>query len=227
MPTLSRFDLKKLRTRFITAIIVAPISLFAIYAGGWLFWILITGFFIVSQKEWLDLAKRLPQRNVLYPLGILYLCICFGAFFLIGNDKNAQALLLLVMVIASDVGAYFFGKILGGPKMAKSVSPNKTWAGLIGAMLCPAIIMAGFDMVFMAEHHGFQIFYVVIYFFAGALVGLSGQMGDILVSLMKRKASVKDTGTILPGHGGVLDRIDSLLLASLAFYVIEYILRHA
>jgi len=223
---LSRFDLKKLRTRFITAIIVAPISLFAIYAGGWLFWILIAGFFIVSQKEWFDLARKLTQRTVVYPLGILYLCLCFGAFFLIGNDKNAQALLLLVMVIASDVGAYFFGKILGGPKMAKSVSPNKTWAGLIGAMLCPALIMAGFDMAFMAEQHALQLFYVVIYFFAGALVGLCGQMGDILVSLMKRKAAVKDTGTILPGHGGVLDRIDSLLLASLAFYVIEYVLRH-
>lgn len=183
-------------------------------------------FFIISQKEWFDLAKRVPSRALVYPLGILYLCLCFGAFFLIGNDKNVQALLLLVMVISSDVGAYFFGKILGGPKMAKSVSPNKTWAGLMGAMLCPALIMAGFDLAFMAEQHAFQLYYVLIYFFAGAFIGLCSQAGDILVSYMKRKASVKDTGSILPGHGGVLDRIDSLLLASLAFFVIEYALRH-
>jgi phosphatidate cytidylyltransferase len=223
---LSRFNLQKLRTRFITAIVVAPISLFAIYAGGWLFWILMGAFFIISQKEWFGLAMKLPQRMAIYPVGILYLCLCFGAFFLIGNDKNVQALLLLVMVISSDVGAYFFGKILGGPKMAKSVSPNKTWAGLAGAMLCPALIMAGYDLAFMVDQHAFQSYYVLIYFIAGAFIGLCSQAGDILVSYMKRKAAVKDTGSILPGHGGVLDRIDSLLLASLAFFVIEYALRY-
>ena len=226
MHSLSRFDLQKLRTRFLTAIVVAPISLFAIYAGGWLFWMLMAVFFIISQKEWFDLAAKLRKRVFIYPIGVLYLIICFGAFFLIGNDKNVQALLLLVMVIASDVGAYFFGKILGGPKMAKSISPNKTWAGLVGAMICPAFIMAGFDLAFMTGVHGYAIYYAVIYFCAGAVIGLFSQAGDILVSYMKRKAAVKDTGNILPGHGGVLDRIDSLLLASLAFFVIEYFLRY-
>lgn len=223
---MSRFNLQKLRTRFLTAIIVAPISLLAIYIGGWLLWILMAIFFIISQKEWFDLAAKLPKRTTIYPLGILYLCLCYGAFFLISNNKNIEALLLLVMVIASDVGAYFFGKIIGGPKMAKSISPNKTWAGLAGAMLCPAFIMVGFDLAYMADQHDFQAYYAVIYFVAGAFIGLCSQAGDILVSYMKRKAAVKDTGNILPGHGGVLDRIDSLLLASLAFFVIEYALRH-
>ena len=226
MPSLSRFNLQKLRTRFLTAIVVAPISLYAIYAGGWLFWLLLAVFFVLSQREWFVLSTKLPQRVIFYPLGVLYLCLCYMAFFSIGDDKNAQAVLLLVMVIASDVGAYFFGKILGGPKMAVSISPNKTWAGLAGALLCPAFVMVAFDLVFMADLHKFELYYIVIYFIAGALIGLSSQIGDILVSFMKRKAAVKDTGSILPGHGGVLDRIDSLLLASLAFFIIEYVLRH-
>ena len=191
-----------------------------------MFWILLGVFFVISHKEWFDLSKKLKGRAALYPLGAVYLCVCFWAFFLIGNDRNIQALLLLVMVIASDVGAYFFGKVIGGPKLAKTISPNKTWAGMAGAMLCPALVMMGFDAVLMLEVHAFDPYYLAIYFIFGAVIGASGQIGDIVVSYMKRKAQVKDTGTILPGHGGILDRIDSLLLASLAFIVLEYWLRY-
>jgi len=224
---LSRFNLTKLKTRFVTAMIVAPASLFVIYAGGWMLWVLLAGVFIVAQKEWFDLAKKLKARRVLYPLGGLYICLCFGAFFLIGNDRNMQALLLLVMVISSDVGAYFFGKFIGGPKMAKTISPNKTWAGFGGAMLCPALAMLVFDLFVTSSGANMtssmaSSFYIIHSLAFGAMIGASGQVGDILVSYMKRLAHVKDTGTILPGHGGVLDRIDALLLASVMFILLEY-----
>ena len=220
---MSRFNLTKLKTRFVTAMIVAPASLFVIYAGGWMLWVLLASVFIVAQKEWFDLAKKLKAGRMFYPLGVLYICLCFGAFFLIANDRNIQALLLLVMVISSDVGAYFFGKFIGGPKMAKTISPNKTWAGFGGAMLCPALVMLMFDMFVTSSGASMtSSFYIMHSLAFGSMIGASGQVGDILVSYMKRLAHVKETGTILPGHGGVLDRIDALLLASVMFILLEY-----
>lgn len=221
---LGNIDPGKLKTRVLTAAIIAPISFIMVYYGGWPLLLIMAAFFVLAQWEWFWLAKKLKHFFLVYPLGVIYLCFCFYCFHIIGEERSFAAVLLLLLVIVSDVGAYFSGKIIGGPKMAKKISPNKTWAGLGGAMLTPAIVLILAELLFLDYNLQKGVIAYLVFFVFGCLIGICGQMGDILISLMKRMANVKDTGTLLPGHGGVLDRIDSLLLATPAFIALEYVM---
>ena len=219
------FDNGQLRVRFLTALIIAPISLIIIYYGSWPFLIFLALVFAISISEWLNIAKRLGNIFIYFSVGLLYLSFCFYCFLMVGMEKSIDALLLLLLVAFSDIGAYFAGKTIGGPKMAPKISPNKTWAGFIGAVLSPAIALIIAEVFFLdGVVHGPHKY--LLFFIFGCLIGLFGQIGDVLVSLSKRRAGVKDTGSLLPGHGGVLDRIDSLLLASPIFMILEYVMGH-
>jgi phosphatidate cytidylyltransferase len=122
------------------------------------------------------------------------------------REQPGQGLLLtlwtLVIVWATDIGAYFAGRSIGGPKLAPKVSPNKTWAGLIGGMASAAIVGA-----LIAWSGGLPLFCWV----AGAPLAVAAQMGDLFESWLKRRSGVKDSGKLLPGHGGVLDRLDGVV----------------
>lgn len=215
---MASIDPGKLRKRFFTALVVAPPALFICYYGSWPFMLWMLVCFILAQIEWIALSKKLGFSRYYLP-GTAYLAFCFLAFLMIGLGKNMDAILLIILIAASDIGAYFSGKIIGGPKMAAKISPNKTMAGLAGAVLMPALVWMGYEFF-----NGIAVQNLPLYFLFGALIGLSGQVGDVLVSLMKRKANVKDTGNILPGHGGLLDRIDSLMLAAPVFIALEYLI---
>ena len=112
----------------------------------------------------------------------------------------------MMCVWASDIGAYFTGKRLKGPKMAPKISPNKTWAGFLGAMFFGGLTLWAMSFFVQAGIPGGLLF------LSGSVFGAVGQAGDLLVSILKRQAGTKDTGNLIPGHGGLLDRIDSLLL---------------
>ena len=114
----------------------------------------------------------------------------------------ALALWTLAIVWATDIGAYFAGRAIGGPKLAPSISPNKTWAGLIGGMVAAAVVGG-----LIARYGHLSTRAMVL----GAPLAVVAQLGDLLESAMKRRAGVKDSGKILPGHGGLLDRIDGML----------------
>lgn len=221
---LARFDIEKLRKRAITAALIGPISLFIIYYGGWPLLALMALVFVAANIEWLGLAKKISYFPIVYPLGLVYLVFCFFCFYQVGSARSFAALLLLLLVIASDIGAYFAGKTFGGPKMAPRISPNKTWAGLAGAVLAPAFVLIVAEIFFLDYNFEKNMPAYLLFFAFGCLIGVCGQAGDILVSVMKRQAKVKDTGALLPGHGGVLDRIDSLLLAAPAFIALEYVM---
>lgn len=117
-------------------------------------------------------------------------------------------LLLLPMlgVWATDTGAYFSGRAIGGAKIAPKISPNKTWAGLFGGMLAASLVM-GFIAIFV------KMDFAAVYFLLGALLAVIAQIGDFFESWLKRNAGVKDSGTLIPGHGGILDRVDGVLTA--------------
>lgn len=130
-------------------------------------------------------------------------------------DGLGQVLWLFVVVWALDIGAYFSGKFIGGPKLAPRLSPNKTWAGLIGGLvLCAvaALIVEPFLTstlnITIWPHHPALIVGMAV------LLGIVSQLGDIGESMLKRRAGVKDAGSIIPGHGGVLDRVDGLMAAT-------------
>lgn len=111
---------------------------------------------------------------------------------------------LLVTIWTTDSAAYFAGRAIGGPKLAPSISPNKTWAGLIGGMSASAVCGAAFG-------YWTGLFDITTGALAGAVLAILGQAGDLGISIVKRKHSVKDTGNLIPGHGGVLDRVDGLI----------------
>ena len=150
------------------------------------------------------------SRNMKLALGIPYVCLPIVALmFLRGQPPYAYGLLLafwaLGLVWATDIGAYFAGRSIGGPKLAPRVSPSKTWAGLAGGVV--AALALGFLLHFLA---GLPIRLAA----ASGLLAVSAQLGDLLESGMKRRAGVKDSGSLLPGHGGVMDRLDGVVSAA-------------
>lgn len=150
------------------------------------------------------------SRKPKLALGIPYICLPIVALlYLRGQEPNIFGLLLafwaLGLVWATDIGAYFAGRSIGGPKLAPRISPSKTWAGLAGGVL--AALVLGFLL------HRFADLPIQLAAASGVLA-VAAQAGDLLESGMKRKAGVKDSGTLLPGHGGVMDRLDGVATAA-------------
>ncbi len=143
--------------------------------------------------------------------GVVYIsAACAGAVWLRAQEGLGAMLVLwlVLVVVATDIGAYAAGRSIGGPKLAPRISPNKTWAGLIGGAAAAAVV--GVAAARSLPAIGTETWRV-----AGIGAGLAvvAQLGDLLESHLKRRAGVKDSGTLIPGHGGVLDRLDGVLAA--------------
>jgi phosphatidate cytidylyltransferase len=148
--------------------------------------------------------------------GLVYVAVpCIALLWLRdqGEDGHAIVFWLLAVVWASDIGAYFSGRILGGPKLAPKVSPNKTWAGFFGGAAAAAAIGATAAPLLDAARPSLLVAISV-------LLGISAQAGDLFESWLKRRFGVKDTSALIPGHGGVLDRVDGLMAAALLLALI-------
>ena len=207
----------KLRKRILSALVLAPFTLWVLWQGGALFDIVVVAGACLAAYEWIGLSVKTSRRGFFTAFGLIYiLCSAWCCYTLRTEYGAALTLLLFVMVWASDIDAYFTGKIIGGPKLAVSISPNKTWAGLAGATVSPAVL----GIIFYIYNAGFAIPQVLGAMLVGAVIGVSGQVGDLVVSFVKRQADVKDSGNLIPGHGGLLDRIDALLLALPVFVLI-------
>lgn len=159
---------------------------------------------LYRQQRWRDF--------LIHVLGSFY--ICGALYFLIYMSHEGLHLFfmwLMVIIWSSDTGAYFAGRFLQGPKLAPTISPNKTWAGFWGGILAA---MAG---GYLSAPYLQNLYVEPIQILSvSAYLSFVGHMGDLLESLMKRYYGVKDSGSILPGHGGMLDRFDSLLLVTVA-----------
>lgn len=219
---MSTLSIQKLQTRAASAVVMIPVFIGIVLYGGLPFALLLLAAAATALYEWVQLSRKIPKFTIpLILAGIFYICVSFGAFFLLRQAYFATLALLFVFLIwSSDSGAYFVGKIIGGPKMANKISPNKTWAGMVGAMLCPAVLAMIFSLI---NAEGLQF---LLAFFIGAFIGAVGQGGDLLVSALKRRAEVKDTGDLIPGHGGLLDRIDAMMLTAPVFMLIMIVFPH-
>jgi phosphatidate cytidylyltransferase len=191
------------RRRMAMFAVSVPLAILCPLAAGisWLAFVLMMGaFFFVL----------LTGRSLALALGVLYVCVPVMALLLLrGQAPDGYGLLLafwaLALVWATDIGAYFAGRSIGGPKLAPRVSPSKTWAGLAGGVL--AALLTGFALHRFA---GLPIQLAA----ASGLLAVAAQLGDLLESAMKRRAGVKDSGALLPGHGGVMDRLDGVVAAA-------------
>lgn len=212
-----------LQFRIISSVVLAPLTLGLIILGGWYFMALILLAACIALHEWLGLIKESKNNYRDLFIGTFYLLICFISFVFIRLAFDQGAWLTLSMILgvwASDTGAYVVGKKIGKRKLAPKISPNKTIEGLGGAMfffgttLVLAMFLGDYSSIGMKQDHIWMVFVT------GCLLGVVGQAGDLFISFFKRRAGVKDTGNLIPGHGGLLDRIDSLLLVSPVFLMI-------
>ena len=216
-----------LKTRIRGALIFGVIVLGALYLGGIAFVLLMGAATAIGVYEWgkmvmTDQRYRIP----LMLFGICYIGLSTGTmiWLRIGTAYGLYNMLTLLLIVwSSDISAYFSGRAIGGPKLAPTISPKKTWAGFIGSSVGAGIVAAGlacpetlakFNIATVS--HMSPIEYGVM----GFILAMFGQAGDLFISFFKRRYGVKDTGTIIPGHGGVLDRIDALLLVALVFGMI-------
>lgn len=224
-----------LAIRLLSALLIAPAALFCVIYGGAPFLGMVAVALVLSVREWRRMAMLSPRPFLNLAVGLCYILLCFAAYaeLRLGYVNGAGlALSLLLCIWASDSAAYFTGKAIGGPKMAPSISPKKTWAGFAGGLAGSAAALVLFTLyvgpyftgLFGTDMTVFQDWPVWAIAVLGASITLTGQAGDLLISIEKRKVGVKDTGSLIPGHGGLLDRIDSLMLAAAGFLIAVKIL---
>ena len=214
-------------TRVISAVVMVAVAGTALWVGGpWLalfIWTIAAGllweFWGLVRKMNLPIGERLLWMAS----GLLYIgAACFG---LLISPPELRWLVVLV-VIATDTGAYFAGRKFGGAKIAPEISPSKTWAGLYGGMIYAALVMLvafvksksslieGPDPILnVIVQYPHTLFMMIL---AGLTLAILAQCGDFFESWMKRRAGVKDSGALIPGHGGLFDRLDGLLPVAIA-----------
>lgn len=159
--------------------------------------------------------------------GLFYAGWMPAHFVLLHNQQSGAGLvtLLIVLIALSDTGAYFIGKSIGRHKLSPKISPNKTWEGAIGGVVAAALGMTAawfIDTRYPAAPlPGWPLWAYVL---TGVVLAIAGQIGDLIESMMKRDAGVKDSGKLLPGHGGILDRCDGFLFAGpMLYYLLAWL----
>ena len=206
--------IKELEKRLITSLILIPISIFFIFKGSIFFIFFLSILFLAASYEWILMIKK---NNLLKLLGIIFLFFSFYSAHEFRENENYKDFLFTITIcIFTDIGGYIFGKIFKGPKLTK-ISPKKTYAGVFGSFFLPLIAgLVVYEYEYTDQIPDDGIYFLIIVLF----ISLISQIGDLIISYFKRKAKIKDTGKILPGHGGLLDRIDGMIFVFPICYLI-------
>lgn len=200
----TRVKKSDLPARTASAVVMVAVAGAALWLGGWwwnAFVILVgAGVYAEWSRLVLAIAHGVVARLLWMLGGMLYIGTALIVLALLRSDFLGlePTLLVLLAVIAIDVGAYFAGRLIGGPKIAPAISPSKTWAGLFGGMVGATAVLLAFEGASGR-------------FYMGAVLAVIAQAGDFFESWMKRRAGVKDSGNLIPGHGGLFDRVDGLI----------------
>ncbi len=243
-------DSRNLVLRVLTAAVMAPLAIAIVWAGGWLWAVLVTAAAIAMYVEWLLIVGDTPRFVTVIGVGVLLavgICLALGQYggalalaiagllavawfsrqfrrwiaggllyaavalvasILLRHDAvwGFTALVFVLLVVwATDIGGYFAGRGIGGPKLWVRVSPKKTWAGAIGGWFGSLVVAAGFAMSGVGKMASLLML--------ATMLSVVSQLGDLFESAVKRRFGVKDSSNIIPGHGGVLDRLDGFVAA--------------
>ena len=209
--------------RFLSSIIIMPFVFFFIIKGSIYFIFFLGIFFLFTSYEWVKMSKNILIKF----LGVIYLLlVCYSAYmFREEHFSSYNFLFVIIICISTDIGGYVFGKMFKGPKLTK-ISPNKTYSGMVGSFFV-AIIVAYLFKVYTDKFQdpiefGFHLinindFYLLILIL---LISSVSQAGDLIISYFKRLSKVKNTGNLIPGHGGLLDRVDGIIFAIPVSYIL-------
>jgi phosphatidate cytidylyltransferase len=198
--------------RILSSIILLPFTFFIIVEGSFIFITFITICLFISIFEWNNMSKKKRYNKI----GFIFLFFSFLCIYdlRINSDDNYISFLFIVLVcISTDIGGYVFGKLFKGPKLTK-YSPNKTFAGMTGSFIFSIFSMFVFINIFSEPNFSVKLIIFTV------MISLISQLGDIIISYFKRKSNIKDTGNIIPGHGGLLDRIDGMIFAFPFSYIL-------
>ena len=193
--------------RILSSIILLPLVLYSIFMGSFYLIFLIVICFFIASFEWHKMVKHKMHRII----GYIFLILSFYSFYELSIEKFI--IIPLFISISTDIGGYVFGKIFRGPKLTK-ISPNKTYTGMLGGYFLSILSIIVYSN-YINQPITLLLLITVI------LISSISQIGDIVVSYFKRLSKLKNTGIIIPGHGGILDRIDGMLFAIPTFYLIH------
>ena len=206
----------ELLKRILSSIVLIPTTLFFIIKGSIFFNFFLLICFLITIFEWYKISKKISYSF----FGIIFLIFSFYSIYSLRNEFSDNYLYLLfvaIICVATDIGGYIFGKTFKGPKLIK-ISPNKTYSGMIGgfflSIILTTIYINYFNLIQKKIEFTIEIFFIVL------LVSAVSQIGDIVISYFKRLSNIKNTGKIIPGHGGLLDRIDGMIFAFPFSYII-------
>tara|TARA_B100000609_G_C17122240_1_gene385601 strand:- start:215 stop:880 length:666 start_codon:yes stop_codon:yes gene_type:complete len=214
---------KELQNRILSSIVAIPLSFFFIIKGSFLFTFFIITIFLATSYEWFMMSKNKSYHYI----GYLFLIFSFYTVYSIRNDFGDDGenlvffLFIFLICISTDIGGYIFGKFFKGPKLIK-ISPNKTYSGMLGGYIFSFIIIFLLfeysELLFNTNTKWLPKVYLHI-----VIISTVSQIGDIIISYFKRLSKIKDTGKIIPGHGGILDRIDGMIFAFPFAYIVYYL----
>ena len=202
--------------RIISGLALGGIFLLSIFYMRSLFNIILYLITILMLIEWFEMTKS-SIKNII--LGLIFIPLAIASLLLLSHIDSSGYLLItyFTMIWSVDIMAMFGGKMIGGVKLAPRISPNKTVSGLLCGIFSAAINVYILSALFVYPNYNFTNIPKIELLLYILLFGILAQVSDLSVSIFKRKFGVKDTGTIIPGHGGVLDRFDSIILTAPVF----------
>ena len=209
--------LREFEKRLISSVILILVTFLLILEGKIFFNIFLFIAFLISSYEWLKMIKRIDIKI----LGILFLFFSFYSAFYF-RDQNLEGFVLIILIcISTDIGGYIFGNLFKGPKLSK-ISPNKTQSGMIGSYALSLVVSLIFVFQYSNDIYIEQnlikndLKFIILIL----LISSVSQIGDLIISYFKRSSKIKNTGNIIPGHGGLLDRIDGMIFVFPFVYLI-------
>lgn len=233
-----------LGVRVFSAIVMVAVAAMALWLGGWAWTLFVAAVGIGVLWEWWELVRGFVRSTIGRAAwllgGLFYVGLAAAMLILMREGDPGLKFMLMIMlgVVGTDIGAYFTGRTFGGPKIAPKISPSKTWSGLLGGVIGASIMSAiafqswesSWCRLFFprTEIFGFdgpcsgpvaapirEVF--IQYVIVGSIIAVVAQGGDFFESWMKRRAGAKDSGKLIPGHGGLFDRVDGLLAVLFMF----------
>jgi phosphatidate cytidylyltransferase len=215
--------MKNLLKRFLSSIILIVLFYITLIVNNYLFFLIILLVLIISLYEWNKIVIKSTISSIFLLRYIGYIFLFFSIYSVLEvkniNDNNDHFIYVILICIGSDLGGYIFGNIFGGPKLTK-ISPKKTYTGFFGGIFFSILFYIVFNLNYNLKILSYDNFNLNLLLLTLLLSSLS-QLGDLVMSYFKRKSAIKDISALIPGHGGLLDRIDGMIFVFPFFYLIE------